>query len=164
MLSSVELNERVRSLRTAQRLSYSTVVALVIVAAFWFAIILSTLLALLIAQILSGGPLTLPEDAISLGLPLSLIFMLTVGMSGLGSQHTLIPGQELKHSARRVARSGLIVGIIAGAIFGFLWALIIRADPLLFALITGLALAPALAGFRAVTHIIEPACLRLVAR
>jgi uncharacterized membrane protein YgaE (UPF0421/DUF939 family) len=90
--------------------------------------------------------------------------MLTVGMSGLGSQHILIPGQELKSSARRVARSGLIVGIVTGAIFGLLWALLIGANPLLFAVIISLSLAPALAGFRAVTHIIEPACLRLVAR
>lgn len=164
MLSSVELNERLRSLRAAQRLGYSTVVALVIVAAFFFAIMLSVFLALLIAQLLSGGPLTLPEDAISLGLPLTLVFMLTVGMSGLGSQHTLIPGQELKQSARRVARSGFIVGLVSGAVFGLLWGLLVRADPVIFAAITGLALAPALAGFRAVTHIVEPACLRLLAR
>ncbi len=164
MLSSVELNERVRSLRAVQRLGYSTVIALVIVAAFCFAIVLSIVIALLLAQLLLGGSLTLPEDAISLGLPLSLIFMLTVGMSGLGSQHTLIPGQELKHSARRVARSGLIVGVVSGAIFGLLWGLLIGAAPLLFAVIIGLSLAPALAGFRAVAHIIEPACLRLVAR
>jgi hypothetical protein len=164
MLSSVELNERVRSLGAVKRLGYSTVVAIVIVAAFWFAIMLSIVVGLFLAQLLIGSPLTLPEDAISLGLPLSLIFMLTVGMSGLGSQHTLIPGQELKSSARRVARSGFVVGVVCGAIFGFFWALLIGADPLLFAVIVGLSLAPALAGFRAVTHIIEPACLRLMAR
>jgi hypothetical protein len=163
MLSSVELNERIRSLKMPQRLGYSTAVALVVVLAFWLAIILSVVIALLLVLILAGGPLTMPEDAIALSLPLTVVFMLTVGMSGLGAQHTLVPGQHVLVSARKSARSGFIVGVIAGAIFGFLWGLLIQANPLIFAAVIGLSLAPALASFRAIAHVVEPVCLRLVA-
>jgi hypothetical protein len=164
MLSGVELNERIRSLKPAQRLSYSTAVALIVVGAFWLAIILSVILALICVLIFVGGRLTLPEDAIALSLPLTIVFMFSVGIGGLGGQHSLVPGQQVGKSARKAARSGLIVGLIAGVIFGFLWALLIQANPLLFAAILGLSLAPALAGFRAVVTVVEPVCLRMVAR
>jgi len=164
MLSSVELTERVRSLKLARRLGYSTAVALVVVLSFWLAIVIAVVIALMLVLILIGGPLTMPDDAIALCLPLAVIFMLTIGMSGLGGQQSLVPGQDVWLSARMAARSGLIVGLIAGAIFGFLWALLIQANPLIFAAVIGLALAPALAFFRAVAHVVEPLCLRLVAR
>ena len=163
MLSSVELNERIRSLGPAQRLGYSTAVALVVVGAFWLAIVLSVILALVFVVIFLGGQLTFPDDAIALSLPLVIVFMFAVGMSGLGGQHTLVPGQDVRKSALKAARSGLIVGLIAGAIFGFLWALLVLANPLIYAVLMGLALAPALAFFRGVVYVVEPICLRLVA-
>jgi hypothetical protein len=164
MLSMVELNERVRALRPAQRVGYSLSVALVIVLAFCAAIVLSIILALVWVVVFVGGPLTLPEDAIVLGLPLVLVFMFTVGIGGMGRESSPAPGQDMWQSAWRAARSGFIVGAISGAIFGFLWSFMVRADPPRFALIVGLSLAPALAFFRSIAHIVEPVCLRLVAR
>ena len=164
MLSDVELNERIRSLRPGQRLGYSTAVALVVVGVFCLAIVISVILALAFVVIFLGNTLNLPDDAIALSLPLVIVFMFAVGMSGLGSQATLVPGQDVRKSALKAARSGLIVGAIAGAIFGFLWALIVIANPLLYALLMGLALAPALAFFRGVVYVVEPICLRLVAK
>ena len=164
MLSSVELNERIRSMKPGQRLGYSTAVALVVVGAFLLSIVLSVTLAMVFVVIFLGGQVTLPDDAIALSLPLVIVFMFAVGMSGLGSQATLIPGQDVRKSALKAARSGLIVGLIAGAIFGFLWALIVIANPLIYALLMGLSLAPALAFFRGVSYVVEPICLRLVAR
>ncbi|MEO8610831.1 MAG: hypothetical protein ABI690_23240 [Chloroflexota bacterium] len=164
MLSSVELNERIRSLRPGQRLGYSATVALVIVGAFVLAIVLSIILALVFVVIFLGARLTLPDDAIALSLPLVIVFMFAVGMSGLGSQAALIPGQDVRKSALKAARSGLIVGFIAGAIFGFLWALVVIANPLFYAVLMGVALAPALAFFRGIAYVVEPICLRLFAK
>jgi hypothetical protein len=164
MLSDVELNERIRSLRPGQRLGYSTAVALVVVGVFCLAIVISVILALAFVVIFLGNTLNLPDDAIALSLPLVIVFMFAVGMSGLGGQATLVPGQDVRKSALKAARSGLIVGAIAGAIFGFLWALIVIANPLLYAVLMGLALAPALAFFRGVVYVVEPICLRLVAK
>src|SRR5689334_16534715 len=147
MLSSVELNERIRSLKPAQRLGYSTAVALVVVGVFLLAIVLSVILALIFVLIFLGGQLTLPDDAIALSLPLSIVFMFAVGMSGLGGQNAVVPGQDVRNSAVKAARSGLIVGFVAGAIFGFFWGLIVVANPLVYALLIGLALAPALGFF-----------------
>jgi hypothetical protein len=164
MLSSVELNERIRSLKPGQRLGYSTAVALVVVGVFWLAIVVSIILALIFVVIFLGNQLTLPDDAIALSLPLVIVFMFAVGMSGLGGQATLVPGQDIRKSALKAARSGLIVGLIAGAIFGFLWAIVVLANPPIYALLMALALAPALAFFRGVVYVVEPICLRLVAR
>lgn len=164
MLSSVELNERIRSLNPAQRFGYSSAVALVVVAAFCAAIVLAVALAMVFVVIFLGGQLTLPDDAIALSLPLVIVFMFAVGMSGLGGQHTLVPGQDVRKSALKAARSGLIVGLIAGAIFGFLWALVIIANPPVYALLMAAALAPALAFFRGIVYVVEPVCLRLFAR
>ena len=164
MLSTVELNERIRSLGPGQRLGYSTAVALVVVGAFWLSIVLSIVLALIFVVVFLGGVLTFPDDAIALSLPLVIVFMFAVGMSGLGGQHTLVPGQDVRKSALRAARSGLIVGLIAGAIFGFLWALLVLANPPVYALLMGLALAPALAFFRGIVYVVEPVCLYLIAR
>jgi hypothetical protein len=164
MLSSVELNERIRSLNPAQRLGYSTAVALIVVVTFWAAIVLAVILALAFVVIFLGGQLNLPDDAIALSLPLLIVFMFAVGMSGLGGQHTLVPGQDVRKSALKSARSGLMVGLIAGAIFGFLWALMIIANPVVYAFLMGAALAPALAFFRGIAYVVEPVCLRLFAQ
>jgi hypothetical protein len=162
MLSGVELNERIRSLQAGRRFGYSLTVAVVVAGAFFAAILLSLLAAMILVS-LFVGPLTLPEDAISLSLPLAVVFMFTVGITGLGGQNALVPGQQLATSALRAARSGLLVGLVAGALFGAFWAIIISANALLFAAIVGLSLAPALAFFRAIAVIVEPFCLRLVA-
>src|SRR5690242_13715497 len=127
MLSSVELNERIRSMKPGQRLGYSTAVALMLVVSFLLSIVVSVTLSMVFVVIFLGGQVTLPDDAIALSLPLVIVFMFAAGMSGLGAQHSLIPGQDVRKSALKAARSGLIVGLIAGAIFGFLWALMVIA-------------------------------------
>jgi uncharacterized membrane protein YoaK (UPF0700 family) len=161
MLNTVELNERVRALKPVQRLGYSTVVAVMIVAAFWLAIMLSVGLAALLVLLVIGGPLTLPDDIIALSLPMTIVFMFTVGL-GIGGAGRVLSGQDVGNTIRRTVRLSLIVGLIAGAIFGAIWGILISANPLLFATILGLSLALPLALFRAVTCVVEPVSLRLV--
>jgi hypothetical protein len=162
MINTVELNERVRSMNPARRLGYSLTVAVGIVLAFWFSIVGGVILAAVLVVVLIGGPLAIPDDIIALSLPIFIIFMLTIGISGMGGQNRILTGQDIGQFTRRSARSGLIVGLISGAIFGLGWALLISANPLLFAVVLGIALALPLAFFRAVACLIEPVSLRLV--
>jgi hypothetical protein len=148
MLSAVELNERVRSLRPSQRLGYTLVVSVGIVLAFWLSIVAGVILAALLVIVFVGAPLTVPDDLIALSLPIFIVFMLTVGISGTGLQHRILSGQDVRLSTRKAARSGFIVGLISGA------------NPLLFAGVMGPALAFPLAFFRAIAVIIEPISLR----
>jgi hypothetical protein len=160
MLSAVELNERVRSLRPSQRLGYTLAVSVGIVAAFWFSILAGVILAALLVMVFIGAPLTVPDDLIVLGFPIFIIFMLIVGISGTGLQHRILSGQDVQISIRKAARSGFIVGLISGAVFGLGWAFLVGANPLLFAIVMGPSLAFPLAFFRAIAVIIEPISLR----
>jgi hypothetical protein len=162
MLSSIEINERVRSLRVPQRVGYTLSVSVAVVIAFWFSVLIAVALAALVVLVIIGGPLLL-EDVISLALPVSIFFMLTVGMGGVSSGEGVAPGQTIGSHARHSMRHGIVVGCIFGAVCGTLWSFLIQANPLLFALVMALAIGPTYALFRGIAVIIEPLCLRLVA-
>ena len=162
MLNPVELSERVRLLKPVRRFAYNVAVAVGIVAAFWLSIVLGIGLAAALVVVLLESPLTLPDDLIALGLPVIIVFMFTLGLSGVNGGRGVVSGQDLPQTARRAVRSGLIVGLIAGAVFGVGWGLLINANPLLFAAVMALALALPLALFRVIACLIEPLSLRLL--
>ncbi len=163
MLSSVELNERVRSLKLAQRLGYSLGVAAAFVLAYLAAMAVGIVLAVLLVLVVSGGPLVVPDDILAMALPIFVIFTFAVGMAGLGTRESAV-GQPLGRVAGWAMRGGFLAGLAAGMVFGVFWSVILQANPLLFAAIIGLAVAPAFALFRGMISIIEPLLLKVVGR
>lgn len=163
MLSSVELNERVRSLRLPRRLGYSLSVAAAFVLTYLAAMGIGLALAVLLVLLLVGGPLVVPDDVLAMALPIFVIFTFAVGMAGLGTRETAA-GQPITRTALRAAHGGFFAGLAAGIVFGLFWSVILQANPLLFAAIMGLAVAPSFAFFRGMVAIIEPVLLRIVAR
>jgi hypothetical protein len=162
MLSNVELNERLRALNIAQRLIYSLLVAVLLVAGFLFASALGIALMVLLATIVVGGTLVVPDDIVLLAFPVVIAFILANGLIGLVAHEGVPAGQTLSRTARASLRSGIIKGFIIGAAFGFFWALIFQSDLILYTLLIGLAISLANGLFGALSSIAEPVCLKLI--
>lgn len=173
MLSKVEHIERLRDLRAGQRLRYSLVLVLAVAGAFVGSIALAVLIASIVFTLIDGTAPTL-EDVAAVGVPLVLAFLAAIGFSS----NPFVLGQNIPQTARRAARFGAINGFITGFIFGVLWSfvqglaavwferwdLLLRSEVLIFGLVLGVANAPALAIYRAVTSVIEAVALNFVRR
>jgi hypothetical protein len=162
MLSAVELNERLRTLNIGQRMIYSLLLAVLLVAGFLVAAALGIALVVLLALVIVGGTLVIPDDIVVLGFPVLIAFLLTNGLIGLAAHEGVPPGETISRAAKDSLRGGLIKGFIIGAAFGFFWALIIQNNLLLYALLMGLAISLANGLFGALSSIAEPVCLKLV--
>lgn len=169
MLNSTEYFDRVRRLPTHLQLSYRVSVAVAFTAVFFACIALAV--AVTVIGVHLAWDIRINMDMIlSFGLPAVLAFLNTIGMTRFMHQ----PGQQTRAVLRRAAISGLRSGFIGGAVFATLWYLILRMGAIYYldweflfhpsilvhAVIVGLALALAMAGFRALTSVLGDLMLR----
>jgi hypothetical protein len=162
VLSHVELNERLRTLNIGQRTAYSLLLAVMLVSGFLLTTALGIAVMVVLALVIVGGTLIVPDDIVVLGFPVILAFLLTNGLIGLVSHEGIPAGQTISGAAKASLRSGFIRGFIVGAAFGFFWALIIQTNLAIYALTIGLAISLAYGLFGALSSVAEPVCLRLV--
>ena len=174
MLSKVEHVERLRELSSGQRLLYSLVLALIVAVTFVAAIALAVLIETILFTVIDGSAPTL-EDLVALSVPILLAFLSAIGFTS----NPFVLGQTVQQTARRAARFGAINGFITGVLFGLLWSIIqkltaavwferldvlFQREVLVFALVLGLTISPAVAIYRAVTSVIEAVALNFVRR
>lgn len=177
MLSNIEHSEILRTLPPAQRLRYSLSLILCVAGAFLVTLILAIGLALLFVRLFNPEPLRIEEVTI-IAIPVVIALLLALGITRNPSREGVPPGQTVVSLARAAARRGFINGIVTGVIMGIVWSLIFQVDAIYFgvwgvqfntnailfrAAMLPIAIAPALALFRAITSVIDDILLRQVA-
>ncbi len=170
---NIEHDAQVRSLHQAQRMFYYVLLALVLTGLFLLTVALAVALATLLVRLLLGLTLT-PEDILTLGLPILLAFMLSIGLSALRPA----PNEARSAAAWRAARTAIFGGLATGFFFGAIWAIAFRIDAmywedwrrvfesglLVYGLIVGLAVAPTFALFRGLSVLSPEIALRFAQR
>lgn len=170
---NIEHDAQVRSLPPVQRLLYHVLLALALSGLFLLTVALAVALATLLVRLLLGLILT-PEDLLTLGLPILLAFMLSIGLSVLRP----VPNEVRVTAAWRAARAGIFGGLVTGFFFGAIWAIAFRIDAmywedwrrvfesglLVYGLIVGLAVAPTFALFRGLSVLAPEPALRFAQR
>lgn len=165
LMSRIEYTEAVRTLPTHKRLTYALLSTGTMVGGFLTAMLFALALALGILYLILGQ--ILPDDVLFVAFPVAAAFMISLGFTKDPMPEATRPDDTLAAVTKQVAIRGLRSGFIIGLIFGIVWGLVIRVgsvyiafntfitpdfrigEMFVFSIIIAVSVAPAFAAYRA---------------
>ncbi len=188
LVSQVESTEIIRQMPALRRVMYLAFTIGGSTLGLVLAIVLSAAVALLLLTFLfdysffSGDTLMVDNLIMFSVFPVTLSYMLALGLSAHNQDETIKPGESLIVRTRAALRYGLFSGLIVGAVFGFLWYLAVSigviyidlntifdttirlSDFVIYSTVLAFSVAPLLAIYRAFVTALGPVTLHRLRR
>jgi hypothetical protein len=181
VLSHIQQVTMTQNLPLAKRLVYILVSTLAIWAAFALVVGVGIALVILLFD-LSISAVESTNDVVILTIPVIVTFVALIGYSSHPTPAQIKPGDSLARTVTETMRSGLIMGLLGGFVFGLTWNLAMKIGALyielntifsgnfqmgqifVYSVILGLSMAPTFAVFRTFTAVIGHLVLYMIAR
>jgi hypothetical protein len=125
MYSRIEHTEKVRSLPFRQKILYKVIFVLMTLGGFMLAVGLLALATVIVFSMIAGEQLNMDAILVTL-LPILVVFMTAVGMSGNPAKEVVTVGDTVLNRFRGKTMESLFTGFVCGVIFGVMWGFLIR--------------------------------------
>lgn len=177
LLSQVEATETLRRLPILRQVAFVLVTALGTLLTLALALALSAGLMALLLNLLLAYAFTIDNVMMFCLFPVTLAYMLALGISEQAHMETVKPHESLVYRVRQALRHGLMGGAIVGFVFGCMWYFAVYigviyidlntvfdtglslVDFITFGLVLAVSVAPFLAVYRVLVTALGPVTL-----